>query len=267
MSLGHEVLKTIGAQKIHETTHISRLHVLAVIYESYDDMTKIQFLGFISILEREYDIKLDKLRQRGLDYFNDIAPEPELVNKFFITPKKKKNLTFIYIFLGLFIFVSASYLSLNFSSSKDIKINQLDNTTIYNATQNINPIEEINITKISVDINKSIKLINLDINLTIENSIKNINKTFLIKTNVDLWLGYMDLDTYKKYQKTVKKANDFSIDANKTWLLTFGHGYFTTNINGIDKKYSDKNTIRFIYKDGNMNKITYQEFQKLEKAN
>jgi len=258
VSLGHETLKTLGAQKIHEATHISRLHILAVIHESYDDMTKIQFLGFVSILEREYEVNLDKLKLRGLEYFNELIPEAELVNEIFVTPKKKKNLTLLYTFIAVCIFVGVSYLSLNLSSSNDINVDTLDNTTINSATQNINLIEEVNETKLFDDLNTSLedKIV-----------VKKSDNAFVIKTNIKLWLGYIDLNTSKKYQKTIKKDDNFSIEANKTWLLTFGHGYFTVNINGIDKKYSAGNTIRFIYKDGNMTKITYKEFKKLEKVN
>lgn len=49
---GFEKLGTIGAQKINEKTHISKYHVQALLHNNFDDMTKIQFLGFVSILER-----------------------------------------------------------------------------------------------------------------------------------------------------------------------------------------------------------------------
>lgn len=253
MSVGHDKLKSIGAQKIHETTHISRLHIQAVIHESYDDMSKIQFLGFISILEREYDINLDELKDRGLSYFGENTAESHLENNVFVTSKKKTYTTLLYAFFAVIIFVIVSYFSINFEQSIDIKNGNIDNSTIKNARANI----ELNT---SSDLNES-----LDENITIvdEKQYKE-KKTFIITPTTDVWLGYVDLNTHKKFQATITKS--FELNASKSWLLTFGHGYFTTNINGIEKKYSDKKTIRFIYKDLNMTKITYTEWKKLDEG-
>jgi len=260
MSIGHDKLKSIGAQKIHEATHISRQHVQAVIHESYDDMSRVQFLGFISILEREYNLDLSDLKSKGISHFDELIESSEKENKVFVSVKKKKNYTFLYAFVAIVIFVVVSYFSLRLSSSTDSNLSKIDNTSIENATANIIQLED-NVNIIN-EINTSIET-----NTTLENNVSNIPKTFIIKPKADLWIGYMDLDTNEKYQKTILKSEEFSIDSNKKWLLTFGHGFFDINLTGETKTYTDKNTVRFTYKDGNMTKINYREFLKLEKGN
>ena len=262
MSTGHDKLKSIGAQKIHEATHISRLHVQAVIHESYDDMNRIQFLGFISILEREYNIDLSELKARGIAHFDEIVPSSQEASKVFVGIEKKKNYTSLYAIIAALIFVGVAYLSLVLTSSEETKIDKVDNTNIKNATANIttSQIED------KADV-KSELTSTQELNSTIEDTITQIQRSFVIKPVSDLWIGYMDLDTNKKYQKTILKSEELSIDANKNWLLTFGHGYFSIDINGQTIKYTDKNTVRFTYKDFNMTKITYREFLELEKGN
>ena len=93
MSDGLDKLKAIGAQKIHEKTHIARIHVQAILHNSFEGITKIQFLGFISILEREYSVKLDELKARGLEYFGGETSQEsdDIEPHVFVTPKKKKS--------------------------------------------------------------------------------------------------------------------------------------------------------------------------------
>jgi len=91
MSDGLSKLKGIGAQKIHERTHIARQHVQAVLHETFDDMTKIQLLGFISILEREYSVDLSDLKAKGQEFYFEESSKIEDDTNVFVTPKKKKN--------------------------------------------------------------------------------------------------------------------------------------------------------------------------------
>ncbi len=252
MGEGYDKLTSIGTQKIHEATHISRLHIQAVIHESYDDMTKIQFLGFISILEREYNLDLSELKTRGIEYFGENTVEEQINNKVFVIPKKKKSFKVFYISFAILAFMAVSYFSLASLSLDDENIESVDNTSIINAQESIeaNISSEANITK--------------DIKVEVDEKKPPEAQTFVITPSADVWIGYIDLDTHKKYQATV--SDELSLDASKTWLLTFGHGYFSVNIDGKKEKYADKKTLRFIYKDANMTKIPYKKWQELEKG-
>ena len=255
MAKGYDKLTSIGTQKIHEATHISRLHIQAVIHESYDDMTKIQFLGFISILEREYSLDLSELKTRGIAHFSENTVEEQISNKVFVTPKKKKSFKIFYISFAVLAFIAVAYFSLANLSLDDENIESVDNTSIINAQESIE-------TNISSELNDT-KGINTTIVEVEEKKIPEA-QTFVIIPSADVWVGYIDLDTHKKYQATV--TDELSLDASKTWLLTFGHGYFSVDIDGKKEKYTDKKTLRFIYKDANMTKIPYTKWQELEKG-
>jgi glyoxylase-like metal-dependent hydrolase (beta-lactamase superfamily II) len=79
-----------------------------------------------------------------------------------------------------------------------------------------------------------------------------------------VWLGYIDVATNKKYQKTFSDALD--LDADKEWLLLFGHGYVDLIVNGEKIHFSEKNNLRLHYKDGMLEKISLAEFKKINRG-
>lgn len=248
---GYEKLKNIGAQKIHERTHISKIHVQAIIHESFDDMSKIQFLGFLSILEREYDVTLDDLREKGLSYFSESGHETD-TNDVFVTPKKKKNYSFIYMGFAILIFiVVAAYTLSSFSSSSDnSKSETIDNSAIESAQKNIETTKDVNISEVAV-------------NTTIEEP-KGVVKSFKIIPKRELWMGYIDLTIHKKYQKIF--SDEFRLDPEKDWLLSLGHGQINIEIDGVIEEFKIKRTVRFLYKDGVLKRLTFAEFKSLNRG-
>ena len=81
-------LQSLGAQKIYEETHIPVLHVKELLSSSYSGFSKVQFLGFISILEKEYSIALDEIKADGIKYFDD-KEQKNLDDGIFVVSKKK----------------------------------------------------------------------------------------------------------------------------------------------------------------------------------
>jgi len=79
-----------------------------------------------------------------------------------------------------------------------------------------------------------------------------------------LWIGYIDIKTKKKYQTVTKK--NLVLDANKNWLLLFGPGKITLEINHVVKKYSSKKNMRFEYVNGKFKKISVSKFKRLNKG-
>jgi hypothetical protein len=274
MSKDYEKLKDIGAQKIHEETHISRLHVQAILDKTYDDMAKIQFSGFISILEREYYLDLVELREEGLAYFNGLDDiNTDNLNIVFKPKKEKSSSSSYYIIVGISIFVAVIYFSLSDSSQKNEKPEHIDESLIKSAQANIQAIKEKAKPKVQEDIailtkiekDKVIekKVLTKESNITKEKEVTQaINaKSFSIQPREALWLGYKDLDTGKSYQITTSEI--LQLDANKTWLLTSGHGHINIIIDGVATKYSKTYTMRFLYKDGVIKKLNYKKYQEL----
>ncbi|MFT7003895.1 MAG: hypothetical protein ACJAWW_001247 [Sulfurimonas sp.] len=284
MSDGLTKLKTIGAQKIHERTHIARQHVQALLHETFDDMTKVQLLGFISILEREYSVDLSELKTEVKEFFGDDTAGYEENIRVFVSPKKKKSYTFVYIIVVVLIFGAAVLYNLDLRPGAPLKVQThiIDNSVIDNAKDsmaNNSTIEDNNVTLLdNTDIDT---LESNNSNITEDNSatiseVQEITEPIIepksdvgvnylkIIPSSKLWIGYIDLSDYKKYQKLF--TGELDMDPTKDWLMSLGHGYVKIEINGETTEYKDKKNIRLLYKDGKISKINYDQFKELNKG-
>ncbi len=259
MSNGFDKLKSIGAQKIHEQTHIARHHAQAILHESFDDMTKIQLLGFISILERDYHVDLTTLKTKVDEFFSAETVTEEQDIKVFVSPKKKKSYTLFYLLIAVLIFVIAVFFTLDSSSNASVtaKVHPIDNIAIENAKETIRDSEAQNAT--IEDKNSTIVLVEEQ-----PEPIEEV-KSFKIMPKSQLWIGYIDLSTHKKYQKLF--TGKLEIDPTKNWILTLGHGYVNIEINGEVTEFKEKLNIRLLYKDSKLSKIDFKEFKELNRGN
>ena len=285
MSDGLEQLRNIGAQKIHEKTHISREHVQAVLHETFDGLNKIQFLGFISILEREYDVDLKDLKAKGLSHFDYIVEEPIHVNtKVFTQPRKKKYYTYLYLTLAVLVFIAFSYYDLFPSFGNNSQVRHVDNQLIEDVKKNIEPAlntmsdsnysdeqdsdeQDTKNTSVTLDISTSKVSDSTD---SSDNSeavetpkAQETVKSVKIMPRTKVWMGYIDINEDKKYQKTF--SDEFDLDTSKDWLLLFGHGNLDIEVNGELEKFNTSQNLRFKYIDGELTKITIKEFKELNK--
>ncbi len=250
-------LKDIGAQKIHEATHIARVHIEDFLHKNFDAMNKIQFMGFVSILEREYSVDLSELKSEASEYYETKPPKKKKEDgvKVFVA-KKKRNLVPLYLAIVLIIFVvfvTSTFKDTNNSASV---VDKVDNTLIESAKNNI-----------TVTIKE-----NNETNITKAEPEKPIEKTdgseiisFKIIPEHELWLGYIDLSTFEKDQKLF--SDELSLDPNKDWLLTLGHGYISIEINGIIKKFTNPKTARFSYINKELKELSFKEFKSLNRGN
>lgn len=268
---GLQKLKDIGAQKIYEDTHIPVEHIQAIIHESFDGLTKIHFMGFISILQREYNIDLSELKNAGVAYYDERNPvEATTEDGIFIAPKKQRNFTLFYILLAMIVFLVALYYTVEYANKNmQSHVSQIDNTNINNAKKNISCIDsnETNVTQ--EDENKTVQELNATqeiakVRPTVEKE-KAVPNNFKIVARSKVWMGYIDVVTNKKNQKTF--SGEFELDPQKEWLLIFGHGYIDIVMGDKQKKFKSKKTLRLLYKDGKITELSFDEFKRLNRGN
>ncbi|MBN2817153.1 MAG: hypothetical protein JXQ67_10755 [Campylobacterales bacterium] len=263
MSEALERLQEIGAQKIYEKTHIPVEHVQAILHQSFDGFSKVQFLGFVSILEREYGVDLSELRAYGLQHFSSETSleEPQGV---FIVPQKKRKFTFLYILLAFVIFILVAYKTVN-NSQEDLVTTTVDHTLIEDVKNNID-LPEINASVEDIEeLNASVE----DLNETQELSMVQVEEAKMPEslkfyTKTKIWLGYIDVATNKHYNKIF--TGEFSIDANKEWLLVFGHSYVDILVDNKIVTFDTKENVRFLYKNGEVRAISLYEFKQYNRG-
>jgi len=264
MSGGLDKLKEIGAQKIHATTHLSREHAQALLHGSFENINKVQFFGFVSILEREYNVDLEELKEQGNEYYTSLQESStDTATNVFVTPKKKRDYTIFYIIIVILIFLGVTIFSLFSSSSttkiQDTKIQELNNSAIESAQKKIEVLDINTSVKTSSKVIKTIE--KTEIKEIIKPVEKKIEKSLIVAPKSKVWMGFIDVKTHKHYQKIFK--DKYTMDTTKEWIIVFGHGHLNMLVNGEVQKYAHKNNLRFHYKDGILKKISFEEFKKL----
>ena len=256
---GLDKLQEIGAHKIYEKTHIARKFVDDILNQKYSSMNKIQFAGFISIIEREYNVDLHELTEAYTTQFNinnSKANEPFVVSQ--QESEKPSQTKFFYIAIGLVVMVFA-ILMLKPSSQVDVStpepilvetpsvVNELNNTTIEEAKLNLNNLG-----------NTTVKTEMLEI--VEEPRVEPAHRSkFEIKPRSKLWIGIVDLETFKRTQRL--DSASFELDKDKDWLLVMGHGFVNFDVNGEEQKFKDEKKVWFSYENGVLSKLSRSEFK------
>ena len=264
MSDALKKLKDLGAQKIYEDTHIPTGHVQAVLNENYEGLTRVQYLGFLSILEREYNIDLEEERARAIAHYEELSSAESLADDgIFVVPPRVKKFTLFYISLALVIFLAALYYTLDMDNDTNT-----DNINAAKAAVAAHDTREEE--KIQKD--ESVESLSSEMNTTasvVPNAAPQVKEVtelepLEILPRSRVWLGYIDVATDKKRQKTF--ADEFDLNGSKEWLLLFGHGYIDVIAGGEKYHFSEKNGLRLHYQDGMLEKISLQEFKKLNRG-
>ncbi|MEA3374450.1 MAG: hypothetical protein U9Q62_12265 [Campylobacterota bacterium] len=252
MSSGLERLKKEGAQKIYETTHISRQNIEAIFNASYAGITKVQLDGFISILEREYKVDLSAVKADYLSCRETVEEnkktEAEPVEIFTNSPKQRRSLI---LAAAAFIVVIAALITFPGDDNTSAAIEVNESVAVEAVI-----IEELNAT---------------DENLTMDEEVvftpsePVFPEKLVIEPKAKLWMGYIDLKTLQRSQKLTSRSID--LDPKKGWLLVFGHGYFKIHIGDEVMDFSAKGKVRMIYEEGQVREIDSAEFKERNRGN
>ncbi len=256
---GMEKLREIGAHKIFEQTHIAKKFVEDILNGNYASMNKIQFAGFISILEREYGVDLQEVREDYNDRFNkseSTKGEPFVVSAQDAEKQSANKSLFI---AGGLVAAGVLLAMLSFSTSPDVQEEapqpvaeveveaveeELDSVTIQEAKVNLNHLGNTTIAEPPKQEEITMEPVHLG--------------KFEIIPRSNLWIGIVDMETFKRTQKL--GSVPFELPSDKNWLLVMGHGYVNFEVNGEEMKFQDENKVWFAYENGTLNKITRNEF-------
>ncbi len=257
---GLEKLREIGAHKIYEKTHIAKKFVEDILNENYSSMNKIQFTGFISILEREFGVDLHEVREAYNNRFNQGASIKE--EPFVISAQeggKKPANKSVYI-AGTLIFAGILLGILNFSNASD-KEESLDKSVIETETEGVEKeLDTIAIQEAKANLNHLGNTTVAQLSVPEEIPIEPIHSSkFKIIPRSNLWIGIIDMETFQRTQKLGSEPVELAPDKN--WLLVMGHGFVNFELNDEEKRFQDEQKVWFAYEDGVLNKLTRSEFK------
>ncbi len=261
-----EDLQELGCNSIHENTHITRSKIEAVLNKSFDELTRVQFMGFISILEREYHLDLSSLREE-FDAHAQLRPDTLNTQASAILQAQSyaKRRWVIVAIIGIVVLLGIAWavqgalstvpkeevmeLSSGVIEVVDTNVSEM-NASDTNATADING-TEINTTQLIQEQNKSIVMDTQDQSINFGNVIR-------IKPASKVWVGMMDLATGEKTQKVTK--DPIVIDTSKNWLFVFGHGRLEMVTPQGTTMLKERNTAWFAYENGVLQRLTREQF-------
>jgi hypothetical protein len=279
MNEDFEKLKKIGAQKIYEKTHISVTNIESIFNKSFDKIPKVQFRGFISILEREY--KLD-LQDVLADYEQHRSKDEEIVEYIKIDTKEYGKFDKKMILSALLVTLVVGYLiisSLTHSGSETVEAN---NTEIETAKANLEnnasvaDVNETNSSEVNSTAEVNVSDANMSVNVQKAPDVPQPIKTatvsattgkatkFEIIPSKTLWLDYIDQENSKETQVTTSKS--FDLDASKNYLLETGHAFMKIDLGSEIKEFSQSGKKYFKFENGELTELTRQGFKDLNKG-
>lgn len=283
-----KVLEKIGLQEVCKKTHIEVKQLEFMINRQYDKLNKINTLGFVKILSREYKLDLTEWMEGFHAYWADNdALEDEQKEKIFIRAKGERNykkLVLILIPLLLLggLYVVGSYLKIEIDIAG--LMNKAKIETVMSGYQSPPVVEAaaksigVKVEERKIDNNATNKtaveavVVNIDENVTekvesntiisIEKNSSKIEETpknmaFIIPKR-KIWIGTISLNDFSRTISSDDK--NITIDLTKRQLIKTGNGYFRLSYNGTVEDFDEQGSSRFLVENGTIKKISEAAF-------
>ena len=294
-------LEEIGLKEISEKTHIGMRNLEYIANSDFEKLNRSNTVGFIKIISREYNLNFTDWLEEAEQYWKNNR-DYTLTPKIFVAQEPKghsKSILYIVFLIILVAILYGAYIFLNkkldfFENplvKKDTNYTYEDTPVVNKAkealAENNISIGEENTTSntIVAEENQSVVKSETEINNTNEvNNVvlpkeeskiltkdKNITKTPIpkessafISPNSKLWVGIIYLDNNKR--KSFLGKEKLELNASRDQLITTGHGHFSMEFNGVMKKFTSKNPIKLLIRDGNISVISNKKFKELNKG-
>lgn len=256
-----EDLQALGTEKIHERTHISRDKVELVMTKSYSEIGRVQFMGYISILEREYDIDLSGIKEEYTEFCRNNAdmliPKQSVILQ--STSNSKPKWVAAGMILIIILMAGGYFLQGKMSTEPSEGVMNLTTLTVEVADEikdaNVSENNETNltITAITPEANQSVVA---PVSVPVQPIAS--EKQLIIHPQYKVWYGMIDLSNGAKTQKIT--GDPIIIDSTKNWLIVLGHGRVEIEYPEGKTLLNDKNTVHFVSEKGALKQITQQDF-------
>ncbi len=300
------VLEKIGLQEVCKRTHIEVKQLEYMINNQYDKLNKINTLGFVKILSREYKLDLTDWLEGFYDYWAEHKVEEDShKEKIFIRaksdrPYKKAAWIFLLIVFisGIFGLVSIFKIEINFDVMSLLDKAKIE-TTQTSAFQSAPVVQEaatslgVKVEERVIETNSSNStvqavVVSIDENLTRKVEVNDTNSTnatiplpTLPESNTNL------VNTVPKnnailmptkriwigfinletfLRKESTSDQNITIDLNKRQILKTGNGFFKLSYDGSIEDFTEQGSTRFLVENGTMKKISEEKFIELNRG-
>jgi len=105
----NEILEEHSLKSICEKTNISEENLEALFSGEFDVLKKVKTMGFISIIEREYNADLTSLKSQALEYYNTHIDDNGIVLETAPVVEKRRGRSKLFVFVVLLLLGTASW--------------------------------------------------------------------------------------------------------------------------------------------------------------
>jgi len=298
------VLEKIGLQEVCKKTHIEVKQLEYMINNQYDKLNKVNTLGFVKIISREYKLDFTDWLEGFYDYWAEHKVEEDShKEKIFIRAKnnrasRKGVWLFLFIFLIAGIFgvfsIFKSEINIDVMSLLDKAKTETNQTSAFQSA----PIVQEAATSLGVKVEERVVetnssnstvqavVVSIDENLTRKNEANDSNasgiplpmlpesNTTLVNTvpknnaiivpTKRIWIGFVNLETFMRKEST--SDQNITIDLNKNQLIKTGNGFFKLSYDGSVEDFTEQGSTRFLVEKGVIKKISEEKFIELNRG-
>ena len=241
---------------ISQKTFISIDEIKAILDKRFEVFVKTKAIGFIKILEREYELDLSQWLEEYEEYLSENKSKNEEI---FVVAKDQEssildNKKTLYLISG-FIIV-AILIGLYFFTTLKNKDEKIVNAYSQDKVQEVVKTIEENDSNTDKTIEENIQDSVLEIDENVSSQEQAVPKDiFYIEPKTKLWVGIEYLDSGKKSNKIIVDRLD--LNASKNQKITLGHGYFKLVFNDktVEPKTANIYKITFIDKELEVKKV------------
>ncbi|MCE3039369.1 hypothetical protein [Helicobacter anatolicus] len=280
-------LKEIGAKKINQDTKISMGMIENILEKRFDSIQRVWVMGFLPILEREYQVDLSQWLAEYDAYMLEHGASNGALNstykireleldtqkqKYDRRRKNHKNfgLSKIWILLLSVILVLMILFYVFFVGFEKVSYGDYestgDNTNVVemstNTTTETGLYAKLNTNQKETTQNKVTPTPSKQPE-SIYNSLE--DGVMMIEPKREIWFQVWNLETNVKQDRIIKEPYRLEIPQQKS-IIVFGHRSFKMRYGNTIKDYEGGDSIRFICENGQISFIRYADYAKLVNA-
>ncbi len=245
----NEILEENSVKAISQKTKILESNLESLLAGKYDALQKTKTLGFIAIIEREYNADLSAMREEALEYYSlNRESNTYSTRRYLDEEKKGKSKLLIFIVLGLLVYASWYFLTQFDKKNLSGLIPFIDEETIENfinskEVETTDTAAELSIVKVTVDdkevltVAKKVKEEEIDsqnvsalvASLVDENSETEMADTLQsisIVPTYKLWFGLVNIESKEREHFSIDKAHTLDV-SKKSWLVATSSAPFS----------------------------------------
>ena len=283
------MLEELGLQEVSRKTHIEVKHLQWMVGKKFDKLNRINTLGFVKILSREYRLDLSEWVEEFEAYWQENRRETPHVERMYISSARhssKRRWPWVLVLL-LAIVVGAGWY---FDAMKYMEIPNLTEpeqnvSHVYTTTPIVEEARENLETLVLQEENQTVVeepiIVHEEDNASMDNNSTALEEpiktsmmgdpmqgseksAYFIQPGAKIWVGIIYLDTMKR--DSFLTEGNIVFDMKQEQIVTTGHGKFDLIKGETKESFNSEFPKRFHIKDNQIMPISYQEFIDLNKG-